>query len=136
MDEGRRSDQAAPGLGQDAKVVAGSGGGHHLRFGKLHLHRVQLARLRLVHFRSPHPRYCVYQDPLFFYCFVHAAMRHWSVGRGIATINYHTNVFNTYDYTDGVVGTCSIIQLFSQQSRLFVFFSSVDFDRKTCSFVK
>ena len=94
-DEGRRSDQAAPGLDQDAKVVAGAGGGHHLRFGKLHLHRVQLARLRLVHFQTPHPRYCVYQDPLFFYCFVHAAMRHWSVGRGIATIDYHTNVFNT-----------------------------------------
>ena len=92
-DEGRRVRSSGTWARPRCKVVAG--GGHHLRFGKLHLHRVQLARLRLVQFQIPHPRYCVYQDSLFFYCFIHAAMRHWPVGRGIATIDYHTNVFNT-----------------------------------------
>jgi len=56
VDEGWRSDQTPPGLGQVAKMVAGAGGGHHLRFGKLHLHRVQLARLRLVYFQTSHSR--------------------------------------------------------------------------------
>lgn len=57
VEQGRRTHRAPPGLGQTAEVVAGTGGGHHLRFRQLHLPSVQRLRHGHLHFQTDDSRY-------------------------------------------------------------------------------